>query len=230
MRQRGQVPRAHGVKLQTNALDNKVLGFGLRHRVIDRTLASQCHTDIDHALTLDVTPACRYLVDHPADQPRRAAGLPGRFRPGHADAVPAHRDADLPLGGRFRGHGGPQGSRRHIAGYSYHDFIAYYLLTMISRAFSSMPGLASGIARDIRDGTVKKYLIQPIDMLGFLMLYRLAHKLVYYVRGGGAVRAGVLPVPRLFSRLARRPDAGWPSWPRCCCRSCWGSSWKPRWA
>ena len=75
---------------------------------------------------------------------------------------------------------------------------------MISRAFSSMPGLASGIARDIREGTVKKYLIQPIDMLGFLLLYRVAHKLVYYVRGGGAVCAGVLSLPRLLSRLARR--------------------------
>ena len=30
-----------------------------------------------------------------------------------------------------------------IAGYSYHDMIAYYLLTMVGRAFSSMPGLAS---------------------------------------------------------------------------------------
>ncbi len=43
-----------------------------------------------------------------------------------------------------------------------------------------MPGLASGVARDIREGTIKKYLIQPIDMLGFLMLTRIAHKLVYY--------------------------------------------------
>jgi len=68
-----------------------------------------------------------------------------------------------------------------IAGYGQDDFIAYYLLTMISRAFSSMPGLASGIGRDIRSGTVKKYLIQPIDMLEFLLLYRVAHKLVYYV-------------------------------------------------
>jgi ABC-2 type transport system permease protein len=65
-----------------------------------------------------------------------------------------------------------------IAGYSYRDFIAYYLLTMIARAFSSMPGLATGVARDIRDGTVKKYLIQPIDMLGVLLLDRMAHKSV----------------------------------------------------
>jgi len=67
-----------------------------------------------------------------------------------------------------------------IGGYTYENFVAYYLLTMISRAFSSMPGLASGIARQIRDGEIKKYLIQPVDMLGFLFLARIAHKLVYY--------------------------------------------------
>jgi ABC-2 type transport system permease protein len=67
-----------------------------------------------------------------------------------------------------------------IAGYTYNDFIAYYLLTMVGRAFSSMPGLASGMAREIREGTVKKFLVQPIDMIGFLLLSRLAHKLVYY--------------------------------------------------
>ena len=43
-----------------------------------------------------------------------------------------------------------------------------------------MPGLASGIARDIREGTIKKYLLQPVDMLSFLLMTRLAHKLVYY--------------------------------------------------
>ncbi len=68
-----------------------------------------------------------------------------------------------------------------IAGYTFHSMIAYYLLTTISRAFSSMPGLASGIAHDIRDGTVKKFLIQPIDMLSFLLMRRIAHKLVYYL-------------------------------------------------
>jgi ABC-2 type transport system permease protein len=83
-------------------------------------------------------------------------------------------------GAVFEGMAMTGGNRDTIAGYTYHDFIAYYLLTMISRAFSSMPGLASGIARDIRDGTIKKYLIQPIDMVGFLMLTRIAHKLVYY--------------------------------------------------
>ena len=67
-----------------------------------------------------------------------------------------------------------------IAGYSYQDFIAYYLLTMVGRAFSSMPGLASGIAQQIRNGEIKKFLVQPIDLVGFLLLNRLAHKMVYY--------------------------------------------------
>ncbi|MEZ6118220.1 MAG: ABC-2 family transporter protein [Pirellulaceae bacterium] len=67
-----------------------------------------------------------------------------------------------------------------IRGYSYNDFVAYYLLTMLSRAFSSMPGLASGIAKQVRDGEIKKFMIQPIDLLGFLLLSRIAHKLAYY--------------------------------------------------
>ena len=45
--------------------------------------------------------------------------------------------------------------------------IAYLLLVQISRMFSSMPGLSGGIARDIRDGNLKKYLLQPIDMLWY---------------------------------------------------------------
>ena len=40
---------------------------------------------------------------------------------------------------------------RPIASYDYRQFVAYYLLTMVSRAFSSMPGLASGIARQTRE-------------------------------------------------------------------------------
>jgi ABC-2 type transport system permease protein len=67
-----------------------------------------------------------------------------------------------------------------IRGYSYNDFVAYYLLTMLGRAFSSMPGLASGVARQVRDGEIKKYLVQPIDFVGFMLLSRVAHKLAYY--------------------------------------------------
>jgi len=97
---------------------------------------------------------------------------------------------------------GDDNGTAEIVGYSYHNMVAYYLLTMVSRAFSSMPGLASGIARDIRDGSIKKYLVQPIDMLGFLLLYRLAHKLVYY-----AVAAG--PFALVFF-LCRGFFDGWP--------------------
>jgi ABC-2 type transport system permease protein len=71
-------------------------------------------------------------------------------------------------------------SRPDIAGYSRNDIVAYYLLTMITRAFSSMPGLAGGISRSIRDGAVKKYLVQPVDYVSFLLAARVAHKLVYY--------------------------------------------------
>lgn len=70
--------------------------------------------------------------------------------------------------------------QRQLFGYQRNELIAYYLLTMITRAFSSMPGLASGIARSIRDGSVKKFLTQPVDWIGFLFVSRVAHKLVYY--------------------------------------------------
>jgi ABC-2 type transport system permease protein len=66
-------------------------------------------------------------------------------------------------------------------GYNYNEMIAYLLLTNISRMFSSMPGLAGGIAREIREGTMKRYLIQPIDMIGYLLVYRVAHKVTYIV-------------------------------------------------
>jgi len=53
------------------------------------------------------------------------------------------------------------------------------LLTNISRMFSSMPGLAGGIAREVREGTLKRYLIQPLDLLGYLLSSRVAHKVAY---------------------------------------------------
>lgn len=93
-------------------------------------------------------------------------------------------------------------AEQEIVGYTYRNFIAYYLLTMISRAFSSMPGLASGIARDVREGTIKKFLIQPVDMLGFLFWHRVAHKLIYYVMAAG-------PFAVLFF-LCRSYFDGWP--------------------
>src|SRR5215471_5530630 len=66
-----------------------------------------------------------------------------------------------------------------IAGFSQRQMIAYLLLVHVSRMFSSMPGLAYGIAHDIRDGSLKKYLLQPIDMIAYLVSYRGAHKTAY---------------------------------------------------
>lgn len=96
---------------------------------------------------------------------------------------------------------GDTGSQQ-IAGWGYHDFVAYYLLTMITRAFSSMPGLASGIALQIRNGEIKKYLIQPVDLVGFLLLMRVAHKLVYYF-------VAFVPFALVFY-LCRDYFPGWP--------------------
>ncbi len=78
-----------------------------------------------------------------------------------------------------------------LSGYNSHEMVAYLLLVHISRMFSSMPGLAGGIARDIRDGSLKKYLLQPIDLLPYLAAYRLAHKVAY-------IATSALPYALLF--------------------------------
>ena len=67
-------------------------------------------------------------------------------------------------------------SKDEISGYSFRQVVAYLLLVHVSRMFSSMPGLASGVARDIRDGNLKRYLIQPLDLMAYLLAYRMAHK------------------------------------------------------
>lgn len=90
-----------------------------------------------------------------------------------------------------------------LAGFRFEDFVAYYLLTMVARAFSSMPGLASGIAGQIRSGEIKKFLVQPVDLLGFLLLGRIAHKLTYYL-------VAALPFALVFY-LCRDFFPGWPS-------------------
>jgi ABC-2 type transport system permease protein len=91
------------------------------------------------------------------------------------------------------------------AGFTYSEMIAYLLLTHISRMFSSMPGLAGGIAKDIREGTLKRYLIQPVDLIGYLISYRVAHKVAYIV-------TSFLPYAMLFflcrSYFDRFPDLG----------------------
>ncbi|MCA9135648.1 MAG: ABC-2 family transporter protein [Planctomycetales bacterium] len=93
-----------------------------------------------------------------------------------------------------------------IGGFRFRDMVAYYLLTMIARAFSSMPGLASGIAQQIREGEVKRFLIQPIDLIGFLLLTRVAHKLAYYA-------IAVAPFAFVFFLARDYFVDGWPSLP-----------------
>lgn len=76
-------------------------------------------------------------------------------------------------------------SSNSLNGYTFAGMVSYYLLVMLSRAFSSMPGLANGIAMSVRDGSIKKYLLQPIDLLDYLLWQRIAHKLVYYAVAAG---------------------------------------------
>jgi ABC-2 type transport system permease protein len=89
-----------------------------------------------------------------------------------------------------------------LAGFSYREMIAYLLLVHISRMFSSMPGLAGGIARDIRQGTLRKYLLQPIAMIPYLLASRTAHKLAY-------IATSALPYALLFF-LCRHYFDGFP--------------------
>jgi ABC-2 type transport system permease protein len=103
----------------------------------------------------------------------------------------------------FESIGGGSVEKAEIANFTFPDMVAYYLLTMVGRAFSSMPGLASGVARQIRDGEIKKFLIQPVDLIGFLMLSRIAHKLAYY-------SVATLPFALVFYLCRGYFSAGWP--------------------
>lgn len=94
-------------------------------------------------------------------------------------------------------------SDQELQHYRYADMVAYFLLVMVARAFSSMPGLATGIAESIRNGSVRKYLLQPVDMLDYLFWHRVAHKLVYYL-------VAVIPFALVFW-LCRGYLPGWPS-------------------
>jgi viologen exporter family transport system permease protein len=84
---------------------------------------------------------------------------------------------------------------KRFQGFTFDEMIAYLLLVHISRMFSSMPGLAGGIARDIREGTLKKYLVQPLDLIGYLLSYRAAHKSAY-------IATSVVPYAILFALFA----------------------------
>ena len=90
-----------------------------------------------------------------------------------------------------------------ISGYSFQDMVAYYLLTMVGRAFSSMPGLSSSISVKIRDGEIKKFLVQPVDLVTFLYWSRVAHKVAYYT-------ISTLPFALVFFLCRSYFTLGWP--------------------
>ncbi len=93
--------------------------------------------------------------------------------------------------------------REQVGGLDYNQMVSYYLCIMIVRAFGSMPKLASGISSDIRDGELRKYLIQPVDYLTYLLTLRTAHKLVYFLMAA-------VPYALVFW-MCRRYLPGWPS-------------------
>ena len=90
-----------------------------------------------------------------------------------------------------------------LGSFTLREMIAYLLLVHISRMFSSMPGLAARIAQDIRDGNLKKYLLQPINMIAYLVSYRIAHKVAY-------IATSLVPYALLFF-ICRSYFDGWPS-------------------
>lgn len=96
-----------------------------------------------------------------------------------------------------------QSGSETIASYRLGDMVAYYLMVTIGRAFSSMPGLTTGIANQVRNGEIKKFLIQPIDMQGALLVQRVAHKLVYYL-------IATLPFALVFFLCREFFYDGWP--------------------
>jgi len=90
-----------------------------------------------------------------------------------------------------------------LSGFSFQDMVAYYLLTMVGRAFSSMPGLSSSIGVKIRDGEIKKFLVQPVDLLTFLFWSRVAHKIAYF-------SISTLPFAIVFYLCRSYFTLGWP--------------------
>jgi ABC-2 type transport system permease protein len=96
------------------------------------------------------------------------------------------------------------GGSDRLSGYTFQDMVAYYLLSMLARAFSSMPGLASNIAKQVREGEIKKFITQPIDMLSFTLISRMAHKIAYYT-------VATLPFALVFFLCRDYFTAGWPS-------------------
>jgi len=89
-----------------------------------------------------------------------------------------------------------------LSGFDRREMIAYLLLVHIGRVFSPAPGLALSFAREIRDGTLKKYLLQPLDLFAYWLSYWAGYRLAY-------VAISCLPYG-LVLFLCRNYFDGWP--------------------
>jgi ABC-2 type transport system permease protein len=65
-----------------------------------------------------------------------------------------------------------------LSGFDRRQMMVYMLLIHIGRLFH-MTGLALRIAREIRDGTLKKYLLQPIDLVAYHLAYWTGYRLAF---------------------------------------------------
>jgi ABC-2 type transport system permease protein len=72
------------------------------------------------------------------------------------------------------------GGDSEIAGWNLGDMVSYYAFMYIARGFSSMPGMTRDICNDIKDGALNRYLIRPFSYFWYQVMYRLAHKLVFW--------------------------------------------------
>jgi ABC-2 type transport system permease protein len=61
------------------------------------------------------------------------------------------------------------------------DIVSYYAIMFVARGFSSMPGMTRDISLDIKDGLLNRYLIRPISYFWYQTMYRLAHKLIFWL-------------------------------------------------
>jgi ABC-2 type transport system permease protein len=88
-----------------------------------------------------------------------------------------------------------------LAGFERREMIAYLLLVHLGRLFRT-PGMALRFAHEIRDGTLQKYLLQPIDLMAYQLAVWTAHRLAY-------VAIACFPYALLFF-LCRSYFTAWP--------------------
>ncbi len=93
-----------------------------------------------------------------------------------------------------------------INGMTFKDMIVYNTLMYIARGFSSVPGTMSDISKDIKDGQLNRYLIKPMDYFGYQVMYRLAHKLVFWY-----IALLTFPFVFWFMSLSGHYFTHWPS-------------------